>query len=307
MVRAQVRHALDLMLARSPAQSLLMNSRTDRLAALAYHGIDDPASFERHLNLLARIANPISLDQLLDAASGRTGLPPNPVLITFDDGQRSVLEVGLPLLMARGLPGLVFVVAGLLDSDEPYWWVEVEERVAAGGAVDGRAVPSSAELVHELKRVPDERRVAVIDELRNTTRGLEVRVPQLRRSELPGMESSGVAIGSHSMGHRCLSRCSTERINREITDAHSILTEALGHPPRSFAYPDGVGDGRVRAALASTGYEAAFLFDHRLSALPLADTLRISRVRVNSTTDLDRLSIILSGLHPAIHHLMGRE
>ena len=35
--------------------------------------------------------------------------------------------------------------------------------------------------------------------------------------------------------------------------------------------------------------------------------LRLSRVRVNSDTSLDRFAIILSGLHPALHHARGRS
>jgi peptidoglycan/xylan/chitin deacetylase (PgdA/CDA1 family) len=306
-VRAQVRRAIDAALAHSPAQPFFKRRATDRLATLAYHGVDDPAMFERHLDHLVRMASPISLDQLLDAVAGRGCLPSNPVLITFDDGERSVLEAGMPLLQARGLPAVAFVVAGLLDSDGPYWWVEIERRAAAGGTVDRRPVASVAALIRRMKMVPDDQREAAVDELRRTTSGLEVRLPQLRRSDLPVLESAGIAIGNHSMLHPCLSRCTTDRIEREITESHAILTEALGHPPRSFAYPDGIGDDRVGAALAASGYEASFLFDHRLSELPLSDPLRISRVRVDSDSGLDRFSIILSGLHPALHHRLGRD
>ncbi|MGH2653116.1 MAG: polysaccharide deacetylase family protein [Actinomycetota bacterium] len=306
-MRTQARRAIDAVLAHSPAQPFFKRRRSGRLAALAYHGVDDPGMFERHLDRLIRIANPISLDQLLDAATGRGRLPPRPVLITFDDGEWSVLQAGLPLLKARGLPAVAFVVAGLLDTDEPYWWAEAERRAAAGGTVDGRPVASVAELIRRMKRVPDRERESLIEELRGSTPGLDVSLPQLRRSDLPVLEASGIAIGNHSLLHPCLSRCTDERIEREITESHTLLTEALGRPPRSFAYPDGIGDDRVRAALAASGYEASFLFDHRLSDLPLADPLRISRVRVDSDNDLNRFSIVLSGLHPALHHRLGRD
>lgn len=49
------------------------------------------------------------LDGLLDAAVGRPE-----VVITFDDGNRSDLELGLPRVLERGLTARFFVCAGLL-------------------------------------------------------------------------------------------------------------------------------------------------------------------------------------------------
>jgi peptidoglycan/xylan/chitin deacetylase (PgdA/CDA1 family) len=116
-----------------------------------------------------------------------------------------------------------------------------------------------------------------------------------------------MAIGNHSLTHACLSRCSDEKIEREISAAHGVITEALGREPRSFAFPDGDHDGRAKQVLTRLGYEVAFLFDHRLSPVPPPDPMAVSRVRVNSRSSLDRLRIILSGLHPAVHRLRGVE
>jgi peptidoglycan/xylan/chitin deacetylase (PgdA/CDA1 family) len=305
-VKNRIRRALDVVLARGPAQPWFLKNRSDRLTVLAYHGVDDPKMFGRQLDLLPRLATPVSLDQVLDAFSGGEPLPRNPVLITFDDGERSILEVGLPMLAERRLPAVVFVVAGLLDTDEPFWWVEVERRVQAGGRVGGAPVPSAAALVRRLKDVPDAERESALHELRDSTPKLDVRTPQLRRSELPALEASGITIGNHSLKHRCLANCSESVIAHEVAEAHGILTTVLGHSPRSFAYPDGSCDPRVRTVLAGSGCEAAFLFDHKVCRLPVDDPLQTSRVRVNSWTDLDRFAIIVSGLHPAIHHLVGR-
>jgi len=46
-------------------------------------------------------------------------------LVTFDDGERSVIEKGAPVLDELSIPCLLFVVAGLLDTDTPFWWEEV--------------------------------------------------------------------------------------------------------------------------------------------------------------------------------------
>ena len=78
-----------------------------------------------------------------------------------------------------------------------------------------------------------------------------------------------------------------------------------GHPPATFAYPNGDWDARAERLLATLGYATAFLFDHRVSPRRPDHRLRISRVRVNSDTGLDRFAAIVSGLHPAVHHVRG--
>jgi hypothetical protein len=86
-----------------------------------------------------------------------------------------------------------------------------------------------------------------------------------------------------------------------------VFERELGRLPRAFAYPDGAWSDEAARVLESRGYEAAFLFDHRRARIPGGDRWGVSRLRVNSTTSLDRFATILSGLHPAIHHLRGRR
>jgi len=289
------RATLDRLLARSPAQWAFHRRAGQRLVVLAYHGIDDPARFVSQLDHLAGAASPQSLDAVIDAVHGRCALPERAVLITFDDGARSVYDEALPLLRERGLPAAAFVVTGLLDTNEPYWWTEVEALAGSEGPA----------LVRRLKAVPDDDRLATIAELRRVASSAAPRVPNLRRQELRALESAGIAVGSHSHTHPCLPRCHDDKIRAEVADAHAVLTDALGHAPTAFAYPNGDCDARTRQAVEACGYEVAFLFDHRLSPAVPTDVLRVSRLRVDSATTLDRLTTIVSGLHPAMHRLRG--
>ncbi len=274
---------------------------------LAYHDVADPDCFARQVEYLAAAMHPVSLDEVLEAQAGGLGLPQRAVLITFDDGHRSVYERALPILRERGVPAAVFVIAGLLESKEPYWWIEAEELLRRGARTPGMVDPADPVAgVAALKRMPDEQRLAVLDELRASALGNPVEMPQLTRAELRVLESGGVQVGNHTLTHPCLDRCTDEKVGFELERAHEILTEALGSPPSSFAYPNGYWTARAATVLAELGYEAAFLFDHRIGLFPPADALRISRVRVNSTTPLDRFRIIISGLHPFLLHAFGR-
>ena len=91
------------------------------VAVLGYHGLradDLPAgsmafenlhvrasTFDAHCRVVRECCDPITLDDWREAAAGRTPLPPRPVLITFDDGYRSVARIGAPILAAPQTAG----------------------------------------------------------------------------------------------------------------------------------------------------------------------------------------------------------
>ncbi len=301
---------LDAALARSPLQPLFRRRADRRLRVLAYHGVADPERFAAQLDLLAAELAPVSLERLVAALDGGEPLPPRAVLLTFDDGERSLFEAGLPLLAERGIPAVAFVIAGLIDTLTPPWWIEAEALAARWGT--GEAGPEflrlagyGGELVRTLKRLSDEQRRSLLEELRGTSGAPTPPVPQLNAAELRALEAGGVAIGSHTWSHPILPRCGDAAVAEEIRRAHEALTAALGRPPLAFAYPNGDADPRAERELAALGYRAAFLFDHRLSPAPPPERFRISRLRVNSDTPIDRFRIVLSGLHPALHRLRG--
>ena len=304
--RTALERAFDGGLAHSPVQAWFRHRAARRLVVLAYHGVDDEERFALHLDWLVRHTHPLSLDEAIDTAYGRRPPAAHSVLVTFDDGRRSILDVALPLLRDRGVPAVAFVVAGLIGTDEPFWWDEVVALWEAGGRLPGGPTSDARAVVRWLKSVPDDDRRGALLELRQRAGSPSLVAPQLRPEELRELESHGVAIGNHTLTHPCLPRCTDERIGSEIRDAHALLTAWLGHEPRSFAYPNGDIDARAEAAVASAGYELAFLFDHRLADVPARHPLRTSRVRVDSDTTFDRFRTIMSGAHPAVHHLRGR-
>jgi peptidoglycan/xylan/chitin deacetylase (PgdA/CDA1 family) len=278
-----------------------------RLVALAYHGLVDADRFSAQLEYLKRAMHPVSLEDVVGAARSGRSLPLRAVLITFDDGDRSLYDLALPVMRAHGLPGVVFVVAGVLGTEEPFWWREVDQLVSRGGWTPGLVRGDAAASVGALKRVADLDRRAAIDALRRSVSGPAVRQPQLEPSELVELESAGIAIGNHTFTHPCIDRCPDEAVEDEVVRAHERITGILGRAPVAFAYPNGNFDPRVPPVLTRLGYEAAFLFDHRVGRFPPADRFRISRVRVSADALDGRFRILVSGLHSTVHRLIGRQ
>lgn len=112
------------------ARETELDSADNGLLVLSYHDVRDDVreksdadayavstqNFAAHLDWLsAHGYHPISLSQLIKASRGEARLPPRPVLLTFDDGLRSVYSRVYPLLRAYNYPALVAVITDYVD------------------------------------------------------------------------------------------------------------------------------------------------------------------------------------------------
>lgn len=277
------------------------------LAALAYHDLGDGGAFEWQLDYLMRTRTLVSLGDVVEAASGGRPLPRGSALLTFDDGYRSVFDIALPLMAERSVPGVAFVVAGHVGSDQPFWWEEVEALVHVGAAPTTLPKASAAEVVRWMKTLNNDWRLAEMELLREASPEPAPRMAQLSPAELRQLQAGGIEIGNHTFSHPCLTRCDEITIEAEMTSAQNKLAEILGAPPRAIAYPNGDADSRVLEAADRVGFRAGFLFDHRLKRTSTRRPLEISRLRVSTLDSRQRFQAIVCGLHPAIHHLRGRD
>jgi peptidoglycan/xylan/chitin deacetylase (PgdA/CDA1 family) len=290
----------------TPAQAVMQRRRRGLLAVVTYHAIHDGAVFERHLDVLAEMGRFVSLEEVAANATDRRPLPSRPILVTFDDGDPTVLQTAAPLLYARGIAAAVFLITDLIGTDRVLWTTEVEELVASGGRTTLESTLNGRALARTLKRRPDHVRRQVIEQLRATAACARPSAPQLDATDINTLTQLGMDIESHTMSHACLPQCSDDIIDREVAGSREALADLTGHPPLALAYPNGLLDTRSRRAVARAGYALAFGFDHRLSRIPPDDPHAISRLRINEQASENRVRTVVSGLHPAIHHLLGR-
>jgi peptidoglycan/xylan/chitin deacetylase (PgdA/CDA1 family) len=214
------------------------------VAVLGYHGLradDLPAgamafenlhlrasTFEAHCRVIRECCDPITLDDWRAATAGRSALPPRPVLITFDDGYRSVSRIAAPILAAYRLPAVVFVCSDPIANRRLLWFDEVAAR-------DGEAE------VERWKTCDYERwsaacaAAAPVDD--DDPRAL------MTVDELVAMDRSGrIEIGGHTSRHPILARASLERQRAEIDENFDAIRRWTGRPVRAFAYPNGRPD-----------------------------------------------------------------
>lgn len=98
----------------------------------------------------------------------------------------------------------------------------------------------------------------------------------ITRFQLTEIAEAGVRIGAHTRTHPDLRTCSDRELEGEVRGSRADLEDLIGAPVTTFAYPKGLHDDRVVAAVRDAGYQAA-VTTKRGWARPGLDGLRIPR------------------------------
>jgi peptidoglycan/xylan/chitin deacetylase (PgdA/CDA1 family) len=146
-------------------------------------------------------------------------LPPRTVVVTFDDGFRSVLRAR-PILEEAGFPATVFAVTSYVESGEPLGWPGLENRHGSLRGSDGDLQP-------------------------------------LGWSDLELLRECGWEVGSHTVTHPLLPDVDDNRLEYELVASRLLLEQRLGSC-ETLSYPYGRTDERTVATAAHAGYLAAF-------------------------------------------------
>jgi peptidoglycan/xylan/chitin deacetylase (PgdA/CDA1 family) len=240
----------------------LAGSAFPGIAVLGYHGVRDDglpegampfaglhvraAELDAHCRLLAASCHPIGWPELEAALAGGP-LPARPVLVTFDDGYRSVHRLARPILARHGIPALVFAVSRPIAERRLFWFDALarsrgEAAVEAAKALPGREWRQAAPAAPAADGDPCE---------------------PLTREELAELAAApGITLGGHTATHPILARLDADEQRAEIEGGRRSLEEWTGRPVPAFAYPNGrpgidyTAETAARAAAA--GFAAAF-------------------------------------------------
>ena len=90
-----------------------------------------PANFAEHLEVIRRIACPVSLTNLVQAFGEETQVPR--AVITFDDGYADNLHEALPILERFEVPATFFVPSAAIGSPAEFWWDALERVLLQPG------------------------------------------------------------------------------------------------------------------------------------------------------------------------------
>lgn len=231
-----------------------------------------PESFAAQLNYFEKNYDLIDLDTLIQ---GR--LPRRPLLLTFDDCYRSVLDVSRDLLAPRGIPAVLFTNPDLLGPDNPSLdnvlsWFAARHGLAALQTelgLQGYATVGAILSATMAQRTATDRQ-AIRDRLKQAG-GMEeadfaARSPILTAADLRELVSLGVEIGNHTASHvHCRALTAAER-HYEFAESRERLQRICGKPVRAFSVPYGNEvdlTPDVLVALRASGHRAIFLVHAR--------------------------------------------
>ncbi|MBK7539436.1 MAG: polysaccharide deacetylase family protein [Myxococcales bacterium] len=276
------------------------------LTVLTYHHIEDPEDgspfdpgvadatpeqFRRQMEMVARYGTALSIDEVCRIFCDGERPPPNPVLVTFDDGYRSCLEVATPILRQVGVPATFFVATRFVEERRLFWWERVSVLLASARqrrrglvrlAVPGAAAATPVELAFDAG-APSA--LGTVTRLIKDTPGLELEALlsalalalgepwTLQRDreladrlimtwdQVRALAAAGMDVESHTRSHRVLQTVPAAELHAELAGSRQDLERELGRPVRAIAYPVGrplAGNPLLRAAVRDAGYTLGF-------------------------------------------------
>ena len=294
-------------------------ARIPYLTILTYHHVQEPGNdyrfdpgvadvtpeqFGRHLDFLGRHFTLVSVEDVVNAFDG-ADLPPNPALITFDDGYRSCIELAAPLLAERGMTAVFFISTMLVEERRLFWWERIAWLISQARKrgltkvqigfptaktfelTDARVFDQISKVVKDTKGLDLER---FLEELTAATgnewsRDLERQLADellMTWDQIRQLASAGMDIESHCRRHRVLQTLGPAELADELSGSRADLEKQIGRAPQAIAYPVGrpiAHDRVIRDAVLRAGYRLGFTNQSGATWLHRGvDPLNLSRI-----------------------------
>ena len=272
---------------------------------LCYHRIFEPETdphllsvspdhFRQQLEVLKRIAHPLSLDEL-SLSLERGALPRRGVVITFDDGYLDNLENALPILRAAQIPATIYIATGNVGLECEFWWDDLERLILTGDklpatvqlTIEGRScewkvgtdfdvdtdwnvlAPGARSARQQtfcalhaaLRPAPAAQQREVLDQLRQLTGASREARPFYRCLTAAELESLSreplITLGAHTISHCDLNVRTKAEQQAEIAGSKEQLEKFIGRPVEHFSYPYGSCNDDSVAVCAENDFRSA--------------------------------------------------
>jgi peptidoglycan/xylan/chitin deacetylase (PgdA/CDA1 family) len=201
-VRALIRGTVEVVATGAGLSRIGRRLNRDSVAVLAYHNIVEDTDANRgdtslHLPIgifLQQIERLCQTHDIvdLDALQRRSSSARPRAAITFDDAYRGAVTLALPELVRRGLPAVMFVSPGMLDSQST-WWDRLGE---AGELTEARR--------HEALTALEGKRTLIDERMPTPSVTLPDNYAIASREELLEACGTAISIGSHAWEHEYL-------------------------------------------------------------------------------------------------------
>ncbi len=210
--------------------------------------------FREEMEYICRKYHPVVIDDLLLFLRGQKEVPPNAVVITFDDGYADNLLTAAPILNHLGIRATFYVTVNCVETGKPPWPARVRYAFAntkKQSCVDplGRARPLQDSAQREIALLlaseqcaalagdAQEKAVQAIEHGLETEPLTASQVPMLTWDQARKLSQSGHIIGSHTLTHPNLAYIQEDELSLELMESRCRLEKQLSVPVGHFSYP----------------------------------------------------------------------
>ncbi|CAM4239177.1 polysaccharide deacetylase family protein [Gillisia hiemivivida] len=263
------------------------------LRVLVFHKIHDQEIFSQQIKYLKSNYNIIDIATLKESIENKDRkLPKYPLLITIDDGDKTTLKNGLPILIEQEISSFVFIITEHINTNNSFWW----ERIIENGRKNHQPPSITRKQINHLKEVSN------FDRLKLLEKYAPIKLEQLSSEDLIYMQENNMFVGNHTHSHPMLDKCTETEIQNEMDCSRLLFNKWNMKGFDIFAYPNGNWNEISENLLRKNNIHLAFLFDHKINPLVISP-LRISRIKVNADMPIPELKVKVSGIHTLILNL----
>jgi peptidoglycan/xylan/chitin deacetylase (PgdA/CDA1 family) len=263
----------------------------------------EPEELEAQLAVLRTHCTILTTADIRCFSRGRP-LPPNPVLVTFDDGYTDAHDVALPILRRAGVPATFFIPTAFPDAGRLFWWdrvhlmmrrcrrARIELDYPAPLVLRPAIDPEGAarRVCHAIKHTRGVDLARLWEALEERT-GVALDAAEERAvaartimgwRQVEALAGAGMDVQSHSHQHLVLNTLTPEAAGEDLRRSRRTLREALGCEVYSVAYPVGYEvAGALRRASEDASFELGFTNGTGLCAPDRFDPLNVPRLSMD--------------------------
>jgi peptidoglycan/xylan/chitin deacetylase (PgdA/CDA1 family) len=213
------------------------------------------ASFEHHMEMLARRYSPVSIEDVAQFAKSGRRLPPRAVAVTFDDGFADNYEIALPILSRYGIPATFYIMVDAVANGILPWycrirfafsttaktqWInpETNQKYTFNTSLERKAAMTAAwECAAKMTGRVQKGFVAQIEKSLETEPVSAPHGFMLTWEQVRALRKAGHTIGAHTLSHPNLAQVSESEARSEIVGSQKTLQKEMGEPVEHFSYP----------------------------------------------------------------------
>jgi peptidoglycan/xylan/chitin deacetylase (PgdA/CDA1 family) len=223
----------------------------------------DRASFDAHMETLARNFSPVTVEDVAQFAKSGRKLPPRAVAVTFDDGFADNCEVALPILSRYGIPATFYIMVDAVENGTLPWYCRLRFafnttrkpawRKPEGNAIENRAyslaspeqrkaaLTAAWEVGARLTGAVQQEFIAQVEkQLEVEAAGSPNYAPHgfmMTWEQVRTLKKAGHTIGAHTLSHPNVAQVSQDEARSEIAGSKRRLEAEIGVPVEHFSYP----------------------------------------------------------------------